>query len=440
VSGFTISADFPTTAGAFDTTINGSFDVFVTKLNASGSSPLTYSTYLGGSDQDLGFGIALDGPGNAYVVGETLSFNFPLANAFDTLTDSSDAFVTKLNPNGSAPLIYSTYLGGNSQDLAHSVAVDAAGNAYVSGVTYSSDFPTTPGAFDTTFNGAGDIFVVQIADIPDPPTIVLAPVVSINPVNEQHCVTATVTGSATGDPLAGIPVVFSVMGANARGQSAVLTNANGEATFCYTGTNAGVDTITAFADSDSDGDQDAGEPSGVATKTYTEMVPSAATVTITPTVATNSVGLEHCVIATVRTLIAGPVANVTVRFTVTGANPRGTTATTTNTNGEAQFCYTGSNAGVDTIRAFVDSNNDGDQDVGEPFGIATKTYVVSTPLCEVSITNGGWIIAANGDRASFGGNARSDENGDTDGQEQYQDHGPAQPLKMHSINVRGMSH
>lgn len=108
-----IPPTFPTTAGAFDTTHNGSNDVFVTKLKPTGSA-LVYSTFLGGSDLDGGSGIAVDNTGSAYVTGSTSSPDFPTtAGAFDTTHNGDrDAFVTKLNPAGSS-LVYSTFLGGH---------------------------------------------------------------------------------------------------------------------------------------------------------------------------------------------------------------------------------------------------------------------------------------------------------------------------------------
>ena len=112
---------------------------------------LSYSTYLGGSGFDVGEGIAVDSSGNAYVTGETASSDFPTtAGAFETTYGGGDdAFVTKLNGSGSA-LIYSTYLGGSGFDVGEGIAVDSSGNAYVTGGTNSSDFPTTAGAFQTT--------------------------------------------------------------------------------------------------------------------------------------------------------------------------------------------------------------------------------------------------------------------------------------------------
>ena len=162
VMGSTRSADFPTTPGAFDTTANGAFDVFVTKLNSAGSA-LIYSTYLGGTGFDSGGGLAIDAAGNAYVSGGAGSVDFPTtAGTFQTTPDGSDAFVTKLNPTGSA-LVYSAVLGGTGSDGASSVVVDPAGNAWVTGVTGSVDFPVTVGAFDRFFNGVADVFVAELS-------------------------------------------------------------------------------------------------------------------------------------------------------------------------------------------------------------------------------------------------------------------------------------
>src|SRR2546426_1112502 len=109
---------------------------------------LAYSTYLGGDSLDEGFGIAVDGAGNAYVTGLTASLNFPSTVGFppNFLLVALDAFVTKLDPTGAA-LVYSTYLGGTVGEEGSGIAVDTAGNAYVTGQTNSPDFPTTPGAF-----------------------------------------------------------------------------------------------------------------------------------------------------------------------------------------------------------------------------------------------------------------------------------------------------
>src|SRR5918996_575740 len=375
VTGVTESNNFPTTAGAFDTTQSGS-DAFVTKLNATGTAPLLYSTYLGGSGTDRGLGIAVDGSGSAYVTGETDSSNFPTTTgAFDTIQNGVDAFVTKLNPTGTAPLLYSTYLGGSGADRGFGIDVDGTGNAYVTGRTESTDFPTTTGAFDTTYNSNGDAFVTKLDMIGAPATLTLSPTTDTNPVGTSHTVTATVRDIA-GNPVPGVIVRFSVTGANTASGSAT-TNASGQATFTYTGNNAGVDQIHAFADTNNNGTQNAGEPFGDATKTWTAAAP--AMLTLTPTADTNPVGTSHTVTATVTNAAGGPVANVTVRFTVTGSvNTSG--QCTTNTAGQCDFTYSGpTTPGADAITAFADTNNNGTQNAGEPVGAAEKTWTPGAP-------------------------------------------------------------
>jgi hypothetical protein len=157
-----------------------------------------------------------------------------------------------------------------------------------------------------------------------------------------------------------------------------------------------------------------------------------ATLTLSPKTATNPVGTQHCVTATVKNAAGGPVANVTVRFSVTGSVTT-SGSSSTNANGEATFCYTGpAFPGADAIHAYADTDNDSMQDADEPFDDAEKTWVlpVSTPGCEVKITNGGWIIATNGDQSSFGGNAKVDAAGNVSGNEEYQDHGSANPMNL----------
>lgn len=159
VTGLTQSLNFPT-RNAFDPTYNGDYEAFVTKINAGGDT-LVYSTYLGGSDRDEGKAIAVDAAGTAYIVGDTSSRNFPTKNAYDrTLGAISDAFITKLNARGNA-LIYSTYLGGSGLEYGNDIAVDAAGNAYVTGTTLSPDFPTL-NAYDRTLGSTRDAFVTKL--------------------------------------------------------------------------------------------------------------------------------------------------------------------------------------------------------------------------------------------------------------------------------------
>ncbi|MBM3493786.1 MAG: hypothetical protein FJX72_05610 [Armatimonadetes bacterium] len=165
VVGYTHSADFPTTAGAYDRTINGSdSDAMVLKLDATGSA-LIYSTYLGGSKGAIASGVAVDSTGAAYVAGITWSTDFPTtAGAFDRTYNGGfqDVFVTKLNADGSS-LVYSTYIGGANDDNCYGIAIDASGAAYVAGETSSSDYPTTAGAYDRTYNGGDrDAFITKL--------------------------------------------------------------------------------------------------------------------------------------------------------------------------------------------------------------------------------------------------------------------------------------
>ncbi len=156
VTGYTYSSDFPT-EGEFQTD-QLNCDAFVTKLNSSGNA-LVYSTYLGGRSFDWGLGIAIDGSGNAYITGSTLSSEFPIQGEYQVFQGGYDAYVTKLNSSGNA-LVYSTYLGGSNFDNGYGIAVDGSGNAYITGWTLSSDFPTE-GEFQT-YHGYTDAFVTKL--------------------------------------------------------------------------------------------------------------------------------------------------------------------------------------------------------------------------------------------------------------------------------------
>lgn len=164
VAGSTSSSDFPITNGAYDTSYNGFYyDAFVSKLNADLTSLLA-STYLGGSGGDNIYSMTMNSNGDIYVTGPTESSNFPTTyNAYDTSFNSYvDAFVSRLN-SGLTNLLSSTYLGGTSGDYGYCIGIDLAGNVYVAGLTYSSDFPTTSGAYDTTYNGGiEDAFVSKL--------------------------------------------------------------------------------------------------------------------------------------------------------------------------------------------------------------------------------------------------------------------------------------
>ncbi len=163
VTGYTESRDFPTKNPYQGTQslLVGGYDAFITKLSASGSA-LSYSTYLGGRRNDYGNGIAVDASGNAYITGLTSSSDFPTKNPFQAASaDGLDAFITKLSASGSA-LSYSTYLGGSGWDEAHAIAVDVTGNAYVTGLTCSSDFPTR-NPFQASIAGRNDAFITKLS-------------------------------------------------------------------------------------------------------------------------------------------------------------------------------------------------------------------------------------------------------------------------------------
>ncbi|MCC7239254.1 MAG: SBBP repeat-containing protein [Candidatus Brocadia sp.] len=182
VTGATWSDDFPTTPSAYQGTITaGAKDgnVFVTKINTlgSGTSSLVYSTYLGGSGSEEGKGIAVDGSGNAYITGNTSSSDFPTTpSAYKGTTD--DVFVAKIDTlgSGASSLVYSTYLGGSDGELGSGIAVDGSGNAYITGLTDSTNFPTTPSAYQGTLQGTyygdRDAFVSKLSLPPELPNAI----------------------------------------------------------------------------------------------------------------------------------------------------------------------------------------------------------------------------------------------------------------------------
>jgi hypothetical protein len=274
VTGYTGSTDFPTTAGSAQTTFGGYYDAFVTRVNSTGSA-LLYSTYLGGTNNEVAYAIAVDRAGDAYVTGDTSSINFPTTPGSLQATfvgGRADAFVTKLDTSGSA-LLYSTYLGGSGPDIALGIAVYHGGSAYITGYTLSAGFPTTAGAVQRTSGGRSDAFVSKIEFVGAPASLSLSPAVANNPVDTQHCVTATVQ-DALGNPTPEITARFSVTGATTT-NGWTTTDSSGEATFCYVGpTTAGADVITAYADTNDNATQDIGEPSGTAMKTWFVPLPT----------------------------------------------------------------------------------------------------------------------------------------------------------------------
>lgn len=169
ITGMTDSAFFPVTAGAYDTTYNGGgWDIFISKLD-NNLENLLASTFLGGTsgpdvdDNDYVFDLSLDNSGNIFLTGATSSSDFPTtAGAYSTSHKSStDVFVSKFDSN-LQNLLASTFIGGSYKDYGTSHAFDSTGNLFVTGVTYSLDFPVTQGAYDSTYNGYEDVFIAKL--------------------------------------------------------------------------------------------------------------------------------------------------------------------------------------------------------------------------------------------------------------------------------------
>jgi hypothetical protein len=177
--GLTTSEDFPAVGAIQPAFGGGPTDSFVAKMTNGATPALVYSTYVGGESREFAFGIAIDSGGNAYVTGGTNSTNFPTANALQGTKNGAaalfDAYVAKINPDGSA-FVYSTFAGGTAEDVGRGIAIDSAGNAYVTGSTSSTSFTgssaTRPAAnlfdaFVAKLNAAGSAYayVTFIGDI-----------------------------------------------------------------------------------------------------------------------------------------------------------------------------------------------------------------------------------------------------------------------------------
>ncbi len=200
VTGYTYSSDFPTTPGTYDTSFNGGGDVFVSRLTGDLTSLLA-STYLGGSSYyESGNALAIDSRGSIYVAGETYSLDFPTtSSAYDTsLGDYRDAFISKLSGDLTS-LLASTYLGGSSLESANALAIGASGDIYVAGDTWSSDFSTTPGAYDTSLGGIFDAFVSKFDR--NLSSEIINDLVIFDPIRKTFQTTSDTTGC--GDVLGG---------------------------------------------------------------------------------------------------------------------------------------------------------------------------------------------------------------------------------------------
>jgi hypothetical protein len=162
VAGATYSPAYPTTPGAYDESYNGTGDVFVSKLDSNLSSLLA-STWIGGGDQEGASALGIDSSGNVLVAGGTYSSDYPTTpGAYDeSHNGAGDVFVSKLDSNLSS-LLASTFIGGVDADSTSALGIDSSGNVFVAGGTGSPDYPTTPGAYDESYNGTGDVFVSKL--------------------------------------------------------------------------------------------------------------------------------------------------------------------------------------------------------------------------------------------------------------------------------------
>ncbi len=218
VTGGTWSTGFPTTLGAYDQNHPGLRDVFVTRLNAAGTG-LVYSTFVGGTGQDEGTAVDLDAAGNAYATGWTNSKDFVATGGVIGPIHAGgtwDGFVLKLNTAGSA-LGYSTFLGGNDGDRGWGIAIDAAGSAYVTGPTISTNFPTSTGAYDRTFGGGicsgfpcSDAYLVHIS--PDAMALYYGTYLGGDSAEEPAAVDVDANGQAYVTGFTASPTTFPVTG------------------------------------------------------------------------------------------------------------------------------------------------------------------------------------------------------------------------------------
>ncbi|HEX2045262.1 MAG TPA: Ig-like domain-containing protein [Gaiellaceae bacterium] len=277
----------------------------------------------------------------------------------------------------------------------------------------------------------------------EPAFLTLTPEADQNIVGEQHCLQAYVTDIFL-NPNPDEPVRFVVTGTTQK-QATQRTNAAGIAEFCYTSTKSGLDAIHAWADTiEEDNEQDPGEPFHDATKLWHPGDP--AFLDLKPETDSNEVETEHCVKAEVRDAFGNPTPKETVRFDVEGASEQDQDpadedgSATTDEFGNAEHCYTGPELpGTDAIHAYADNDEDNVEDADEPArDDAAKTWILppSTPGCEITIHNGGWIFTLTGSKGSFGGNARIEADGTiTRGEQTYHDHSALMPITFKSTEV-----
>ena len=372
VVGWTGSSSFPTTTGAYQTAKNGGTDAFVSKITAAGTA-LSFSTLLGGLNDERGYGITLDATNAPIITGwtatpDTATPPFPRVNALSGTYNGSvfggvkDVFVSRLRADG-ATLLLSTYVGGAGSDVGQGVALDSQQMAYVTGSAGApgsggTPFPTTAtspvrGSGNDAFLAKFDVGVLSGA------TLSLSrnsPASGINSLNTPQSLVARLTVNNVA--LIGFPVTFSVNGVNAPGSTAcanppnsTTTDSNGNISFCYVGANIGTDTIQASA------------TNGFGTTVTSPSVSvswtklNGAHLTLSPLnlgpYSINSATAPITATLTDNSTPANAIQNVVIHFTVNGVNTTGSNPDpTTNAAGQATYTYTGgSSAGTDTVCA-----------------------------------------------------------------------------------------
>jgi hypothetical protein len=388
VTGTAWSSDFPVAGSAFQSANNGyanqAFNAFVTEVNSAGTG-LVYSTFLGGTgippqnDNESGSGdngeaIAVDGLGDAYVTGSATSTNFPTTSgAYQTVNNAAgllqstgtigvNAFITKLNPAGSA-LLYSTYFGGSTQDEGYGIALDGVGGVYVAGGATSTNFPITTGAYQTANGGDEDAFIAKLAIGSVPTTIATTTTLtsSANPQVQGVSITFTATvkpASGTGVPTGN--VVFSVDGTSA---STVALNGSGEAAYMTSSLTTGSHTILAsyagsstYSASSQSLTETITAPPAATTTILTSSASSAdegASVTFTATVTSAASGTPTGSVTFydgTTTLGTGTLSGNTATFATTSL-PAGSNSITATYSGDANFATSTSAPLIEVVAA-----------------------------------------------------------------------------------------
>ncbi len=462
VVGSTTSTNFPTTSGAFQTSLNGPEDAFVAKLNAGGTS-LAYSTYLGGSGTDEGYGIAVSSSGNAFVTGLTESSNFPTANPIQAILGGSitslqdcgnnpcpDAFITQLNSAGSA-LVYSTYLGGSGYDSGQAIALDSTGDPYITGTTISTNLPVTvPNAnvytppYKTTLTGsAGNAYFAKI-DVADNPQISIIPG-TVNFGSQTINITSTVQQVTLVNPSTA-PLIITNIEANPVGGSATVFQVTEPPTggclgtlppngaSCYFGVTFTPDQTTTQSDllyitdnaGGTVGTQQNIPLTGVGTNAATAATVQPSSLSYTNQAVGTQSAAQIVTITNTGTLplaISSFSVGTSLDFTVINPNTPGTTSTTpgclyvTNTLAAAGtpggitscFVYvyfTPTASGTRNASLEINDNATGSPQVVSLTGVAVADFTLSSPTAELPLigdTSTTFVIEANAPPGSFNG-------------------------------------